>query len=62
MTRKRYVKLMMARGWSRNQANQLAYLARKDDPDMTLAVKEAIASWFVQLANEEAVDEGKVCV
>lgn len=62
MTRKRYVKLMMARGWSRNQVNQLAYLARKDDPDMTLAVKEAIDSCIVQLANEEAVDEGKVCV
>lgn len=59
MTRKRYVKLMMSRGWSRNQANYMAYLARKDDPAMTRDVKEAIASCIVQLANEEAVDEGE---
>lgn len=59
MTRKRYVKLMMSRGWSRNQANYMAYLGRKDNPAMTLAVKEAIASCIVQLANEEAVDEGE---
>ena len=30
MTRKRFVKLMMAEGWSRNAANKLAYLCRAD--------------------------------
>lgn len=29
MTRKRFVKLMMAEGWSRNAVNKLAYLCRK---------------------------------
>lgn len=57
MTRKRYVKLMMAQGWSRNQANYMAYLSRKDDPAMTLAVKEAIESCLAQPAEEDAADE-----
>lgn len=30
MTRKRYVKLLMAQGWSRNSANVLAKAARQD--------------------------------
>lgn len=55
MTRKRYVKLMMARGWSRNLANQIAYLARKDDPAMTLAVKEAFLKAVPDL--KDAIDE-----
>lgn len=29
MTRKRYTKLLMAQGWSRNSANELAEYARK---------------------------------
>lgn len=57
MTRKRYVKLMMAHGWSRNQANQLAYLARKDDPAMTIAVKKAIVNCAAPHAEEDAEDE-----
>ena len=52
MTRKRYVKLMMARGWSRNQANYMAYLARKDNPAMTLAVKEAVLKADADLKDE----------
>lgn len=55
MTRKRYVKLMMARGWSRNQANYMAYLVRKDNPAMTLAVKEAILKAVADL--KDAIDE-----
>ena len=55
MTRKRYVKLMMARGWSRNQANYMAYLGRKDNPAMTLAVKEAILIAVADL--KDAIDE-----
>lgn len=54
MTRKRYVKLMMARGWSRNQANYTAYLG-KDNPAMTLAVKEAILKAVADL--KDAIDE-----
>ena len=56
MTRKRYVKLMMARGWSRNQANYMAYWVRKDNPAMTLAVKEAILKAVADL--KDAIDEG----
>ena len=55
MTRKRYVKLMMAQGWSRNQANYMAYLSRKDDPAMTLAVKEAILKAVADL--KDAIDD-----
>lgn len=55
MTRKQYVKLMMSRGWSRNQANYMAYLVRKDNPAMTLAVKEAILKAVADL--KDAIDE-----
>ena len=55
MTRKRYVKLMMSRGWSRNQANYMAYLGRKGNPAMTLAVKEAILKAVADL--KDAIDE-----
>lgn len=59
MTRKRYVKLMMSRGWSRNQANYMAYLmaylVRKDNPAMTLAVKEAFLKAVPDL--KDAIDE-----
>lgn len=55
MTRKRYVKLMMARGWSRNQANQLAYLVRKDNPAMTQDVRKALSANIQALM--DAIDE-----
>lgn len=42
MTRKRFVKLMMAEGWSRNAANKLAYLPRNDRMDGFLAVRKAV--------------------
>lgn len=42
MTRKRFVKLMMAEGWSRNVANKLAYLPRNDRMDGFLAVRKAV--------------------
>lgn len=42
MTRKRFVKLMMAKGWSRNAANKLAYLRRNDRMDGFLAVRKAV--------------------
>lgn len=41
MTRKRFVKKMMALGWSRNTANKLAYLLRNDRMDGFLAVRKA---------------------
>lgn len=41
MTRKRFVKKMMALGWSRNAANKLAYLCRNDRMDGFLAVGKA---------------------
>lgn len=40
MTRKRFVKKMMALGWSRNAANKLAYLCRNDRMDGFLAVRK----------------------
>lgn len=55
MTRKRYVKLMMARGWSRNLANYMAYWVRKDNPAMTLAVKEDVLEAVADL--KDAIDE-----
>ena len=55
MTRKRYVKLMMALGWSRNQANYMAHWVRKDNPAITLGVKEAILTAVADL--EDAIDE-----
>lgn len=42
MTRKRFVKKMMALGWSRNTANKLAYLCRNDRMDGFLAVRKAV--------------------
>lgn len=42
MTRKRFVKKMMALGWSRNAANKLAYLCRNDRMDGFLAVRKAV--------------------
>ena len=42
MTRKRFVKLMMAEGWSRNVANKLAYLSGNDRMDGFLAVRKAV--------------------
>lgn len=50
MTRKRFVKLMMAEGWSRNAANKLAYLPRNDRMDGFLAVRKvAIAETLLRL-------------
>ena len=42
MTRKRFVKKMMALGWSRNAANKLAYLCRNDRMDGFWAVRKAV--------------------
>lgn len=42
MTRKRFVKKMMALGWSRNAANKLAYLCRNDRMDGFLAVRKVV--------------------
>lgn len=40
MTRKRFVKKVMALGWGRNAANRLAYLPRNDRMDGFLAVRK----------------------
>lgn len=42
MTRKRFVKKMMALGWNRNAANKLVYLCRNDRMDGFLAVRKAV--------------------
>nr|DAE33654.1 MAG TPA: hypothetical protein [Caudoviricetes sp.] len=42
MTRKHFVKKMMALGWSRNTANKLDYLRRNDRMDGFLAVRKAV--------------------
>lgn len=34
MTRKRFIKLLMAKGWSRNEANQLARFIMKTEKPM----------------------------
>lgn len=43
MTRKRFVKLLMAEGCSRNRANMLAYLPRNDRMDRFLVVRKFAA-------------------
>lgn len=43
MTRKRFVKLLMAKGYSRNRANILAYLPRHDRMDRFLTARKLAA-------------------
>lgn len=43
MTRKRFVKLLMAEGCSRNRANTLAYLPRNDRMDTFLSARKLAA-------------------
>lgn len=43
MTRKRFVKLLMAEGCSRNRANILAYLCRNDRMDTFLIARMVAA-------------------
>lgn len=43
MTRKRFVKLLMGKGCSKNRANILAYLPRNDRMDIFLAVRKLAA-------------------
>lgn len=50
MTRKRFVKKVMALGWSRNAANRLAYLPRNDRMDGFLAVRKvSVAETLLRL-------------